>query len=424
MVGMGETYLAAFALALGLGEIASGLVATLPLLAGGILQLLTPSGVRWCGSRRRWVVLCAATQAATFLPLIVLAIIGRAPEWLVFVIAALYWGAGMAAGPAWNTWVGRIVPRTLRSSYFAQRTRAIQFGIVLGIVAAGSLLEWQRRTGAVLLGFAAIFAAAGIARTVSARLLSVVSEADPPRGERIVGVLDILRRMRRGEDARLLLFLAAMTTSVTIASPFFTPFMLGQLDFSYAQYMLLIGAAYISKVVVLTWLGRAAQRLGPRRLLKLATIGIIPISSLWLISTNYWFLFSIQFFSGTMWAAYELASFLMILETIREEERTSLLTTYNLMNTAATAVGSIAGGFLLDGVGTVARSGRLGWLGVDPGSSGIGHVGYLGVFAASSLFRGATALLLLGIHRDPVNWLRVTFRTISVRPSSGGETRP
>ena len=76
MVGIGETYLAAFALAIGAPEAGAGLVSSLPLLAGGVLQLLTPFGVRRLGSRRRWVVWCAGVQAGTFLPLILFAVLG------------------------------------------------------------------------------------------------------------------------------------------------------------------------------------------------------------------------------------------------------------------------------------------------------------------------------------------------------------
>src|SRR5437879_1538537 len=44
MIGVGETYFGAFALALGTGETIAGLVATLPMLFGATLQLITP----WC----------------------------------------------------------------------------------------------------------------------------------------------------------------------------------------------------------------------------------------------------------------------------------------------------------------------------------------------------------------------------------------
>ncbi|MEZ6106012.1 MAG: hypothetical protein R3B96_07835 [Pirellulaceae bacterium] len=42
MVGIGETYVPAFVLALGLGQVSAALVATLPILAGGVLQMFAP----------------------------------------------------------------------------------------------------------------------------------------------------------------------------------------------------------------------------------------------------------------------------------------------------------------------------------------------------------------------------------------------
>ena len=40
MVGFGETYLVAFALAIGISELTAGLLSSLPLIAGGLLQLM------------------------------------------------------------------------------------------------------------------------------------------------------------------------------------------------------------------------------------------------------------------------------------------------------------------------------------------------------------------------------------------------
>jgi hypothetical protein len=51
MVGVGESYLVLFALKAGHGAVDAGLIATVPLLAGALLQLLSPTGVR---SSSRW----------------------------------------------------------------------------------------------------------------------------------------------------------------------------------------------------------------------------------------------------------------------------------------------------------------------------------------------------------------------------------
>lgn len=50
MVGIGENYFPAFTLAMGLGDLAAGWIATLPMLLGGCLQMVTPAAVVFCAA--------------------------------------------------------------------------------------------------------------------------------------------------------------------------------------------------------------------------------------------------------------------------------------------------------------------------------------------------------------------------------------
>ncbi len=88
MVGIGETYLPAFVLALSANQLACGLVSTVPLLAGAVLQLVSPRMVRREGAYRRWVVCCAAIQAGG-----VRALAGRRPAG-----ASFPWWPGVRPG--------------------------------------------------------------------------------------------------------------------------------------------------------------------------------------------------------------------------------------------------------------------------------------------------------------------------------------
>lgn len=90
MVGAGETYIPAFALALGASDVVAGLVSSAPLLTGAVLQLVSPLAVLRLGSHRRWVVLCARIQAASFAPLIVGAALGALPLVGLFGAVSLY----------------------------------------------------------------------------------------------------------------------------------------------------------------------------------------------------------------------------------------------------------------------------------------------------------------------------------------------
>ncbi|MFN5896909.1 MAG: hypothetical protein ACK48Y_05245, partial [Planctomyces sp.] len=74
MVGIAETYLPAFMLARGFGELAAALIAALPVLLGSLLQLAAPWLLARLGAYRRFVVTVAALQATSVLVLTGLAL--------------------------------------------------------------------------------------------------------------------------------------------------------------------------------------------------------------------------------------------------------------------------------------------------------------------------------------------------------------
>ncbi|MEB3323597.1 MAG: hypothetical protein VKI81_12300, partial [Synechococcaceae cyanobacterium] len=355
MVGLGESYVAAFVLALGHGEVASGLVTTVPLLVGGAIQLITPLGVRWIGSRKRWAVACATTQAASFVPLLAAAAHGSAPLWVAFGAATLYWSAGMAISPAWNAWVEWLVPRPIRKRYFAWRTSAVQLGTFVGLVGGGLVLDaFGGSAGRPLAGFGVLFALAAGCRALSARLLAAQSEGPAPAPEvrPRLPALQTLRRIPRSPASRLLAYLLGLTAGVSVASPFFSAYMLVELDLSYARYMLLVATAVAAKVAILPVLGGVATRFGLVRMLQVAWLGIAAVPALWLVSSSYPYLVALQIGSGAAWAAHEYAAFLLLFETIRAERRVTILTAYNLAHAVALVGGSVFGSWLLHDAGS------------------------------------------------------------------------
>jgi hypothetical protein len=177
MVGLGETYIAAFVLAAGLGEVAAGLIATLPPLAGAVLQLVTPLAVRHLHSYRRWVVACAALQALALAPLAVGGWRGQIGIVAVAIATTAYWSFGMATGPAWNAWVTTIVRPEIRKRFFARRARLCHIALFIAMLTGGLALQWGDEHGSELALFAALFGGALVARLVSAAFLARQSEA-------------------------------------------------------------------------------------------------------------------------------------------------------------------------------------------------------------------------------------------------------
>ncbi len=410
MVGLGESYLPAFALALGMGEVVSGLVAAVPMMAGALLQLASPAAVRKLGSHRRWVIVCATCQALSFVPLVVAALIGYLPGFWVFAIATIYWGAGLATGPAWNTWMEGIIPRPLRPRFFAYRTRLTQIGLVTGVLAGGMALHFGKSQGQPLAAFAVLFSIACASRCLSAMFLARQSEP-APCPERLQGIEigQVLKRFSRGGGSGVLFYLLAVQAAVWLSGPYFTPYMLKKLHLSYSSFALLTAAAVTAKVISLPFFGRFAQRYGTRKLLWFGGLGIVPLSGLWLVSDNFYYLVWLQIIGGVAWAAYELAMFLLFFETIDARERTGVLTIYNVGNALATVSGSLLGWAFLVWMGETKQA-------------------FLTLFFVSSCCRVLALVLLARVTGvlDVVvrHAMPVVMRIVSINPAMGSIDRP
>jgi MFS family permease len=384
MVGCGETYIPAFALALGLGPVASGMLASLPVLVGALVQLVTPLAVARLGTNLGWCVACTTVQSLSFVPLVVWAIRGHAALWELLLAASVYWAAGMAGGPAWNTWIGTLVPDKMRTAFFAQRNRLGQFGVFVGFVAGGLALQFGEERGWTLLAFGAIFAAAGVCRLLSTLLLASCQELQRPQApsstsDGMPSITTRLRRavatMARSPSGAVVTYACAIAFAAHFSGPYFTPFMLRECGFSYHTFMIVIATQFLAKAIALPWLGRLGSQLGSAGLLRVGGLAVIPLTLLWLVSANVWWLMGVQFLAGYAWAAYELGLALLFFDAVPHEERTAVITAYNLGLAIATVAGAAAGGLLLRALGE-------------------NHTAYYAVFVGSSLLRLAAIPLL------------------------------
>lgn len=420
MVGLGETNFPLFALALGKGEAIAGLVATVPQLVGAVLQLCAPWGVRKVGSPRRWIMLCATVQALGFIPMVLAAVLGTMPTSWLFAVASLYWAMNLGAGPAWNTWVGALFPRRIRVRYFGWRSRIYQLSILGSLVVGGAVLalgdpgKAERLLGfstgvdiGLMAAFATVFAVAGMSRMGSVWFLK--HQGEPPaldvRNHRHVRARDFAGRVRRAPDGRLIAAFVLMTFAVQVAQPYYTPYMSRQLGFGDAWVLAMIAASFAAKSLTAPLWSRLAQRHGARRLFVIGALGVVPLGALWMASSSAWYLVGIQALTGAMFGAFELGFFFLALETIREEERTSVMATYLLLNSLAAAAGSLVGAGMLRAWGNE-------------------HATYMWMFGASSAMRLLVMGAVQSVRGDVRHAEPIATQTLALRPSSGSIEMP
>lgn len=368
MTGMGEWQFVLFALALGLSEVVSGLVATVPVLAGAVLQLLTPWGVRRVGSIRRWVAGCAAVQAMSLVGLSIAAGIGVMPVWVLYATIAVYWASGYMTAPPWQTWVTSLVADRLRSKFWVNRSRWIQGGLGVGLC-AGVILQVGESYGKPLVAFGVVFGVAAAARLASSVLLSMQSEPEPE----LLAAIETpsLRRITSHFDRQtrtLLLYMLTFFLGVFIVAPFFGPYLREELGFEYWQITVIIVTTFVSKVLFLPLVGRITLKHGPLRVLWIGAAITGPAAVLWTVSDSFYWLVALQLYVGLGWACWETGSFLLVFDVIPAAKRTPVMTLYQLALAIMMVTGSIVGALLLEGIG-------------------ISRAGYVALFVASSVVR-------------------------------------
>jgi MFS family permease len=403
MVGFAETFFPFFILNMFGSEVGSGLVATVPVMFATILQLLAPHLVERMRSYRRAVVLCAAVQTVACPALAVIALMGTAPIWLVFVVAAVYHAGAVVGGSPWTAMMGRLVPGPIRPSFFARRSRTLQLGAVGAVLAGAAMLDSAAKAGPaianwlewwpwlstalaerpVLVCFAFLFFLAGVMRLVSTIYLHKhIEPADMTRSHRSLSLRESAARLRHDGRWRLLGVLALFSVAMMIGSPFWAAYVKKVAELSFLSWAGLIVIWYLGKAVAVSWAGEIAQRRGRRRLLIYAAIMMTPVPLLWALSTDAIYLAVAQLIAGMTIAFWELGVMLATLELFDEDERTTLLSIHTLGQWCAGTAGSLVGGALL---------GRF-----EANLS----MAYFIVFVASTVARGAVAALLATTHRS------------------------
>ncbi|MCA9531853.1 MAG: MFS transporter [Myxococcales bacterium] len=405
MVGFGESYFPAFALFLGASAFEAGVLATLPILVGSLFQLAVPHITNRTGDRA-WVIALVSVQALSLAP-----ILWRGGDntfaWLLGW-ACVYWVAGLGVNPAWNSWMGRMIPERLRRRYFSRRAVPVQVTLLVALVLAGFTVDAAKRSShGALVGFLGIFAVAMVARLAGAYCQTWQS-APPTRASlEPAHLVNVIRGLVVEPYGRLIRLVCLIYFAVFFSAAYFTPYMLNKLGMSYAEFTVLNGAVIVARIFASSYWGKVAGLFGNRRTLQVAGLLMVPLPALWLISDHVGYLLVLQLIAGVVWAGFDLAVVLSFFDCTTNENRSRVLAVYNAANGVAMIAGTLAGGvFFLH----------------------LGGAAYLYVFLGSSLLRLAAVTFFArgaGVRLPNEHTFQDVFvRVVTFRPGNGESMRP
>ncbi|MCB9519863.1 MAG: MFS transporter [Myxococcales bacterium] len=130
---------------------------------------------------------------------------------------------------------------------------------------------------------------------------------------------------------------------VTIGSPYFSPFMLGELHLSYAQYTAGTLVVVATKLATLPGWGRRIDRLGARAVVIGAAILIATVPFPWLFARGFGVVVLAQALSGLAWGGYEVSQYTLLLDSADARRRPALLAVVNVLNGLAQLGGTLIG---------------------------------------------------------------------------------
>lgn len=349
MVGFGESFFSAFGVFLKATNFQLGLLTALPQSIGSITQLLSNTLLKVFKSRKRLIYFFALLQGLMYIPIALVFFFGEFKVFHLIVFICLYWILGMMIGPAWNSWMGDLVPEKQRGFYFGKRNRIGGFASFVSLLAAGYILQrFSDGTTTQYIGFAIIFALALISRIIS--FIYLTKKYEPrfqitPKAE--FSFIDFLRQARFNNYGLLVLYLSFMNYAVYLSAPFFTAYMLYDLKLSYMSFTIVTAAALIVKFLSMPIWGRASDKYGTRKILSLTGFLMPLVPLLWLIHHEVWYLILIQIYSGFVWGGFEISSSNFIFDATIAPQRATCIAYYNVLNGIFIFIGAIFGSLIV-----------------------------------------------------------------------------
>jgi len=354
--GFGLRYITPYALSLGATNTHIGFLTSIPSLIGNLSQLFTPKLIERY-PRKKIVFYSILLQSLAWLFIIFIGSLffifelnSKIAAFLLVIIYTLLVLFGAFYGPAWNSWMKDIV-KEKSGKYFGTRNRIIGTVALVSMLIAGFLLDYLK-SSRLFLGFIIIFGIAFLSRSISAFLILKKYEPELKlEKEYYFSFWQFLKKMPKNNFGKFVIFVSVMQFATAIASPFFAVYMLKDLSFSYIKWITVTISSSLAALIFMPLWGKFADQYGNLKVIKLCGFLIPLIPLLWLISyfeipNIFYYLILIEFFSGFVWAGFNLSAGNFIYDAVTRQRMALCVAYFNILQGIGVFIGASLGGIV------------------------------------------------------------------------------
>jgi MFS family permease len=296
---------------------------------------------------------------------------------------------GFSSG-AWLPWLTDLIPEDVRGRFLSRDQFFLHVGCLVSLACSAALLKGESEPWR----YAVIFVLSASAATASLAFLRLMPDIEP--GEQLshsntrVPWREIILYP---PFLRLTLFTVLFQVAISSLAVFNVSFMKDRLGFGENEVLYLTTAYFVGVLVFLPLMGRLADRLGSKPLLRVGT-------ALWFVHVVMWGMIAAGVLPGARWmvgvtilgaglagAAFNIAHVRLLMNTMPSMGRSHFFAFFSVITSGALAATPVIWGMILD---TLA--------GLDTSVAGL-HVGKFTVYyACQALILIFAALMISLLH--------------------------
>jgi MFS family permease len=351
-------FLVGFAVALGAGNFAIGVLAAVPFCAQ-LLQIPAVLMVERWRARRDICVFSTVVGRTFLLGAAAAPFIGGSFAMLTLIVSlAIYQAMAAIAGCAWNSWMRDLVPSTQFGRFFGRRTAATTTLSVAMAFVGGALIDaWTRYVPAhAVFGYSLLFLLSATIGYVGVYLLRITPDRPMVPVEKTMPPLVLLfAPLREANFRRLIIFLSSWNFAANLAAPFFTVYMLKSLGYSMTTILALTIASQLSNLAALGLWGVLIDRFSNKAVLEI-TVPLFLVCTLawtmtgipWIEPMTLYLLVVIHMLMGVATAGVGLASGNIAMKLSPVGQATAYLAANSVISAVFAASAPILGGLFAD----------------------------------------------------------------------------
>ena len=354
-----SVFLVGFALLLGAPNTLIGLLAAIPFFAQ-LLQIPSVYLIHKAGKRKQFNLVTQignrfAIYGMAIIPLLFDLELGLILLVVFVAIQAIFNGMG---APSWNSWLRDLVPQDQLGRFFSVRmTLTGIVAIIVSLIGGQFIGQWEAVNGTDSTGgYSILFFIAFVFGMIAVCFTIVTPEPKMVLPEKRIRFSELVSKPFQDDNFRKLMwFSAAWTFSTALASPFFTVYLLSDLNLGLPFVTILISLTSLVSIFFFRFWGKLSDRFSNKSILQVS-------APLYIIGTVMWtftsvasvysllipLLLLIHLLSGFAAAGVNLASANIGLKLAPRGESTAYLAARGSIVAIAGSIAPIIGGLLGD----------------------------------------------------------------------------